>query len=118
MTNAPTATITFTPTQGPTPTPTRVPTRTPLPTPEPFPTHAPLPTGMAVKADRGGASYGAVANPAPFLSAALIPAAAVVAGAGIVVRQRLDRNPQPATRNPPPADQPQEAADARETSDQ
>jgi uncharacterized protein (DUF362 family) len=121
-TNAPTATITTTPTQGPTPTPTRVPTKTPLPTPEPFPTHAPPPVGVAVKSDRDGASSGAIANPAPFLSAALIPAAAVVAGAGIVVRQRLDRRLEPSA--PPqtsagvPADQTEEADDARETSDQ
>jgi uncharacterized protein (DUF362 family) len=116
-TDAPTPTITTTPTQGPTPTPTRVPTKTPLPTPEPFPTHAPPPVG-AVNAARAGATLGNIANPAPFLSAALIPAAAVVAGAGIVVRQRLDRHAPPEAGADLPADQTEEAADARETSDQ
>ncbi len=90
-TNAPSATVTATPTQGPTPTPTRVPTHTPLPTPEPLPTHAPLPVGAVTKADRAVGTVGHVANPAPFLSAALIPAAAVIAGASIAVRQRLER---------------------------
>lgn len=89
-THAPAATATPIPTQGPTPTPTRAPTATPLPTPEPFPTHAPPPPGVAVKAERKG-TLGDVVNPAPFLAAALIPAAAVVAGAGIVVRQRFNR---------------------------
>ncbi len=94
-TNAPTATTTTTPTHGPTPTPTRVPTTTPLPTPEPYPTHVAPPAGVATKAERNTATPGTIANPAPFLSGALIPVAAVVAGAGVVVRQRLGhRTPQ------------------------
>ena len=113
-TNAPTATITTTPTMGPTPTPTRVPTNTPLPTPEPVATRA----VAAVKSDGRGAPANAAVNPASFLSGALIPAAAVVIGAGVVVRQRLDRE---TTHGPdagtPEADTPgtaQEAGDAGE----
>jgi uncharacterized protein (DUF362 family) len=103
-TNAPTATATLVPTQGPTPTPTQIPTSTPLPTPEPLPTHAPLPPGVAVKSSGAAAAASGVANPAPFLSVALIPAAVVAAGAGVVVRQRFDHQ--------------QESRDDRETSDQ
>jgi hypothetical protein len=103
-TNAPTATATLVPTQGPTPTPTQIPTSTPLPTPEPLPTPAPLPPGVAVKSSGAAAAASGVANPAPFLSVALIPAAVVAAGAGVVVRQRFDHQ--------------QESRDDRETSDQ
>ena len=112
-THAPTTTITTTPTMGPTPTPTRVPTNTPLPTPEPVATRA----AAAVKVDGRSAPTNAAANPASFLSGALLPAAAVVIGAGVVVRQRLDRK----TTHGPDAgtsDAPEEAGDAGETSDQ
>ncbi|MGC8781922.1 MAG: hypothetical protein ACP5UQ_13765, partial [Anaerolineae bacterium] len=124
---APTATVTPTPTvtvaatatraatQGPSPTPTRVPTNTPLPTPEPYAAH-PLPTrGHAAQVEREAAA-GNVANAAPFLGIALIPAAAVVAGAGIVVRQRLDHEaPRPEGDAATP---PQEDADVRATGHQ
>jgi hypothetical protein len=117
LTHAPTATITTLPTMGPTPTLTRVPTNTPLPTPEPVATRA-----AAVKSDRRDAPANAVVNPGAFLSGALIPAAAVVIGAGVIVRQRLDRE---TTRGrdagTPEADTPgaaQEAGDAGDSSDQ
>lgn len=84
-TNAPTATATLAPTTGPTPTPSPVPTATPLPTPEPLPPHA-ADTGRVV----AGAAAPGIVNPAPFLGGALIPAAAVVLGAGAVLRGRLD----------------------------
>jgi hypothetical protein len=32
-----------------------------------------------------------VVNPAPFLSGALIPAAAIITGVGLVVRRRMER---------------------------
>jgi len=89
-----------------------VPTNTPLPTPEPVATRA-----AAVKIDSRGAPANAAANPASFLSGALIPAAAVVIGAGVVVRQRLDHE----TTHGPEAstsDAPEEAGDADESSDQ
>jgi uncharacterized protein (DUF362 family) len=112
-TNAPTATITTTPTMGPTPTPTRVPTNTPLPTPEPVATRP----AAAVKIEGRGAPTNAVVNPASFLSGALLPAAAVVIGAGVVVRQRLDRE---TTHGPDTgtSDAPEEAGDASKSSDQ
>lgn len=118
-TNAPTATATLTPTQGPTPTPTRIPTATPLPTPAPFPTHAPPPPGVAVKSEHRAVSVGNVANPAPFLGIALLPVAAVASGAGIVVRQRLDRPASAQTdAADPAADQTKEAGDAPEANSQ
>ena len=86
-TDAPTATMTLAPTAGPTPTPTPVPTQTPLPTPEPFGTRVAAPIARK-PADRG---VNVAAATAPFLSGAVIPAAAVMIGAGMVVRQRLDR---------------------------
>ena len=107
-TNAPTATITTTPTMGPTPTPTRVPTNTPLPTPEPVATRA----AAALKIEGRGTPTNAVVNPASFLGA-LLPAAAVVIGAGVVVRQRLDREP-PHGPDTGKSDAPEEAGDAGE----
>lgn len=85
-------------TPTPTPSPTRpAPAATPT-SPGPTPTSTPLPTWTPVPADvlsaepiaqRPASSGSDVINPAPFLSGALIPAAAIVAGAGIVVRHRL-----------------------------
>ncbi len=75
-----------------TPTPTATATRPPLPSAAGrAPTHTPQPTApvsapIEPAAPRAQAD---VINPAPFLSGALIPVAAIVAGAGIVVRQRL-----------------------------
>lgn len=108
-----TATATRTPTQGPSPTPTRAPTNTPLPTPEPYATHAAPTRARSPQAEREAA--GNVANPAPFLGVALIPAAAVIAGAGIVVRQRLDHDASEPNGAATPS--PQEDADARPTDD-
>ncbi len=108
------ATATRTPTQGPSPTPTRVPTNTPLPTPEPYIAHA-APTRSHPKAESEAAAPGAVADPTPFLGVALIPAAAVVAGASIVVRQRLEHDAlRPGGAPSTPSE---EDADARETDD-
>jgi uncharacterized protein (DUF362 family) len=112
-TNAPTATITVTPTMGPSPTPTRVPTNTPLSTPEPVATRA----AAAVKVDGRDAAANAAVNPASFLSGALIPAAAVVIGAGVIVRQRLDHETAHGPESGTP-DAPEEAGDAGEPSDQ
>ena len=68
------------------------PTQTPLPTTTPQPAAlvaAPVePAAPRAQAD--------VINPAPFLSGALIPVAAIVAGAGLVVRQRLQGKGQTA----------------------
>ncbi len=84
-TRPPTATVPPTPTPpGPTATPTLVPTHTPLPTAAAIAT----PGAAAKKAASAGP---AVADPAPFLRGALIPAAAVVLGAGAVVRNHLGR---------------------------
>jgi uncharacterized protein (DUF362 family) len=92
-TRTPTATATLSPTPttsptptrpGPTATPTLVPTPTPLPTAEAIATHEP-----PVK--KPASAGPAVADPAPFLRGALIPAAAVVLGAGAVVRNHLGR---------------------------
>ena len=89
-----------------TPTPTVTATRPRLPTATgPAPTHTPLPTATSqatvqVAAPSEPAAPRAqadVIDPAPFLSGALIPAAAIVAGAGIVVRQRLSKDKGQAT---------------------
>jgi hypothetical protein len=118
LTHAPSATNTTIPTMGPTPTLTRVPTNTPLPTPEPVATRA-MP---AVKSDGRGEPADAVVNPEAFLSGALIPAAAVVIGAGVIVRQRLDRETTHGQdAGTPGADTPsaaQEASNAGDSSDQ
>jgi hypothetical protein len=98
-TSAPTATAPHTATVPPTATPVGpTPTPSPVPTNTPVPTDTPLPTAEAIaapvcavdaSAPASAPASGRVVNPAPFLSGALIPAAAVVLGAGVVVRQRL-----------------------------
>jgi uncharacterized protein (DUF362 family) len=117
-TNPPTATVTAIPTSGPTPTPTRVPTNTPLPTPEPVATRL----AAAVRIDARSTPSNAAVNPASFLSGALIPTAAVVIGAGVVVRQRLDREASQAPDAGAPApgtpDAGEEANHAGESPDQ
>jgi hypothetical protein len=108
-TGAPIASATPTPTAGPSPTPTRLPTNTPLPTPEPVATHAPA-ARIVGRSDATGGPESA----APFLGGALIPAAAVVIGAGVAVQQRL-RHAAPALETP---DAHEEDGHAAESPDQ
>jgi hypothetical protein len=69
-------------------------------TPELAATHTPRPTTTqdaasslpAVGRATPGAVLGSVINPGPFLSVALIPAAAVVAGAGLVALHQMHQN--------------------------
>lgn len=109
-----TATATRTPTPGPSPTPTRAPTNTPLPTPEPYNAPAAA-TRSHPKAEAEAPAPGNLADPTPFFGVALIPAAAVVAGASIVMRQRLGHQaPRPAEAPSAPSES-EEDADAGET---
>lgn len=90
-----------------TPTPTVTATRPPLPaatgpalTSTPLPTTTPQPAAPVVEPAGSAAlrTQADVLNPAPFLSGALVPAAAIVAGVGIVVRQRMGRDQSEASR--------------------
>jgi uncharacterized protein (DUF362 family) len=104
----PTPTATLTPTAAAmtptaaivTPTPTITPTSGPPPTATPLPVataEADEPTRVApAPVNRGGGEQ--VINPNPFLSGALIPVAAIVAGVGLVARRRTH-----ATEDAPPA---------------
>jgi len=93
----PTATQTPTPTPsptGPTPTYTPPPTDTPLPTPTRGPTTDPLLSdSMILPSDTRPAPGTAkvVMDARPVLSRALIPAAAIVAGIGVVLRRVFGR---------------------------
>jgi uncharacterized protein (DUF362 family) len=69
------------------------PTSTPLPTSTPGPIEVAAVPSEAI-AERSCANTTDVINPSPFLSSALIPAAAIVAGVGIVARKRLERKEQ------------------------
>lgn len=92
-TPSPTATLPATPTPiGPTATPTPVPTATPLPTNTPIPPGA-FERHSKLEAMRG-MSGGPVVNLGPSLNNTLIPAAAVVLGAGAAMRWRLSRADQ------------------------
>ncbi len=87
--NSPTPTATSVPgTPTPTTTPTAAPTNTPLPTSTPGIVE-PTPALPAVAGERGGQ---VTLNPNPFLSGALVPVAAIAAGAGVVIRRRLVRD--------------------------
>jgi hypothetical protein len=64
-------------------------------TPQPAPTEGPVEVAQVPSVpERPSASAEQVLNPAPFLSGALIPAAAVLAGVGLVARRVLDRPDQ------------------------
>ena len=89
------------------PTPTVTATRPPWPTATgPAPTSTPLPTATLQPAAPAVApaepaeprAQTDVLNPAPFLSGALIPAAVIVAGVGLVVRQRMSKDRSEASR--------------------
>jgi uncharacterized protein (DUF362 family) len=84
----------FTPTPAPTRPPvTATPTATGIPpTSTPLPTAAPevLAAPAEPVAQRPCATDDNVVNPTPLLSGALIPAAAIVAGVGLVARNRLE----------------------------
>jgi uncharacterized protein (DUF362 family) len=79
----------------PTPTPTRPPVTTSPTATGVLPTNTPMPTATAgpieASAQRPCTNTSDVINPAPFLSGALIPAAAIVTGVGLVVRRRMER---------------------------
>jgi uncharacterized protein (DUF362 family) len=82
----PTATATPAATAQPTPTATGpAPTNTPLPTATPEATDAPLPAGIAATPSQ---STEVVLNPNGVLNGALLPAAAIIAGVGLVLRRR------------------------------
>ena len=90
-----------------TPTPTVTATRPPLPTATgPAPTSTPLPTAtlqpaapvVAPAESATPRTQTDVLNPASFLSGALVPAAAIVAGVGIVARQRMSNDRSEASR--------------------
>jgi hypothetical protein len=97
-TATPTSSLTPTPAAttpaGGTPTVTATATAPATPTPTgPAPTHTPLPTATPVPPETPAAATAAqqanLSSPNAILSGALIPAAAIVAGAGVVVRRRL-----------------------------
>ncbi len=94
-------TPTLRPTETSTPTATGpAPTNTPLPTATPAPSEVPTAIEAAaapVAGGEAGTGGGAVVNPNSFLSGALIPAAAVVTGLGLVLRRRLQRGEQEPT---------------------
>jgi hypothetical protein len=84
-----TATLSAQPTPtGPTPTHTPVPTNTPLPTGTPAP-EQPTPLGGSLFSEQAPQSTtSGVINANSMLNGALIPAAAIVAGLGIILRRR------------------------------
>jgi hypothetical protein len=80
----------------PTPAPTRPPVAASPTATGVLPTNTPMPTATAgpveAVAQRPCTNTSDVVNPTPFLSGALIPAAAIVTGVGLVVRRRMERH--------------------------